>query len=57
MRTITLHRIFLIIFWIVFAIVFFLILSESGYEEQEERAGEHVQRFWESDEAFQKRCE
>lgn len=56
MKTITLHKIFLIIFWIIFAIIFFFILSESGYEEQEERSNCFIQRFWESDEDFQKRC-
>lgn len=51
-----LEKTILIIVGIAVAIVFFFILSESGYEEEELRGGEFIQRFWESDKDFQKRC-
>lgn len=51
-----LDKIILTIIGIIASIICFLILSEIGYEEEELRGNCFIQRFWESDTDFQKRC-
>lgn len=35
------------IIYILLAVIGFFIISEAGYEEQEDRCGHEVKRFWE----------